>query len=64
MADLRVAAESAGAAAGDVAEDEVEEAFGFGEAGGVGFEGAGLGGGGFEAGGEGLEAARGAGPRW
>ena len=59
LADLGVAAEGAGAAAGDVAEDQVEEAFGAREGGGVGVEGFGLGGGagGFEAGGQGLEAA-------
>ena len=57
VADLGIAAEGSGATAGDVAEDEVEEAFRVGELGGVGVEGAGLGGGGFEAGGEGLEAA-------
>ena len=39
VADLGIAAEGAGAAAGDIAEDEVEEAFGFGEGGGVGVEG-------------------------
>ena len=58
VADFRVAAEGAGAAAGDVAEDEVEEAEVFGEGGGVGLDGLRVWGAmRFEAGGEGLEAA-------
>lgn len=54
---LWVTTESSSATAGDVAEDQVEESFGFGEIGGVGFKGANLGGVGVEAGGQGLEAA-------
>jgi len=59
LADLGIAAERAGAAAGDVAEDQVEEAFGCGELSGIGVKGRCWGGGrgGFEAGSEGLEAA-------
>ncbi len=58
LLDLWVSAESSGAAAGNVAEDEVEQAFCFRELGGVGFEGADAGGLGEEAGRERLEAAR------
>ena len=56
VANLGVAAEGSSAATRDVAEDEVEEAFGGGEGGGVGVEGADLACGGFETGREGVEA--------
>jgi len=58
LLDLWITAESASAAAGDVAENEVELTFCFGELGGVSFEGADMGGVGVKTGGERLETAR------
>ncbi len=57
MLYLWVTAESSSATTGYITEDEVEEAFGCGELGGVGFEGADVGCSGLETGGEGLETA-------